>query len=220
MPPKISKSNADAQGEVGARRKPGNKGDFRGAWLEFLNSKVDEYVTASKEKTTRDFFRGLMTDYWSRFHWTLPLDVEPEGRAPDDGEMSEAELKEKEKAMDSMKIKVKTWYNHKHKHTALGLDSNPFTPWLSRMRRPVDKAPKCIADYQFYMRHEEFTGGNGQYNGPMNVCIYFSKCPNRTRLLQKGCLKIAAAKAAIKRSKNTACCQSGLPPDCCCQSGS
>jgi hypothetical protein len=36
------------------------------------------------------------------------------------------------------------------------LTKNPWTPWLARLRRPDDKSPKRITDYQFYMQHPDF----------------------------------------------------------------
>jgi hypothetical protein len=38
----------------------------------------------------------------------------------------------------------------------MGLTSNPYAPWLARLRRPDRKAPKRLADYQFYMQHADF----------------------------------------------------------------
>jgi hypothetical protein len=38
----------------------------------------------------------------------------------------------------------------------MGLTSNPFTPWLVCLRRPDEKAPKHITDYQFYMQHQDY----------------------------------------------------------------
>jgi hypothetical protein len=38
------------------------------------------------------------------------------------------------------------------------MTKNPWTAWLARLRRPDDKSPKRITDYQFYMQHEDFKG--------------------------------------------------------------
>lgn len=38
----------------------------------------------------------------------------------------------------------------------MGLTRNPFTTWLAQLRRPSQKSPKRITDYQFYMQHDEF----------------------------------------------------------------
>jgi hypothetical protein len=38
------------------------------------------------------------------------------------------------------------------------MTKNPWTAWLAHLRRPDDKSPKWIADYQFYMQHEDFKG--------------------------------------------------------------
>jgi hypothetical protein len=39
------------------------------------------------------------------------------------------------------------------------MTKNPWTAWLARLRRPDDKSPKRITDYQFYMQHDDFKEG-------------------------------------------------------------
>ncbi|KAJ7071709.1 hypothetical protein B0H15DRAFT_957613 [Mycena belliarum] len=137
-------------------KKRGNKGDFHGQRLDFLEDRLPEYFAASRDGKTSKFWASLFEDYWSKFYWGLALDEEPTGPAPMDGPLTQAQQQEKERTIKPMKQKLKNWYNHRP--TSLGLDANPFTPWLARLRRPTDAAPKRITDYQFYMQHIDFKG--------------------------------------------------------------
>lgn len=57
-----------------APKKRGNKGDFHGSRLEFLNARVETYVNSGKGP---DFWATLMAAYWDRFPWTVPINEEP-----------------------------------------------------------------------------------------------------------------------------------------------
>ncbi|KAJ6463068.1 hypothetical protein C8R47DRAFT_1080103, partial [Mycena vitilis] len=59
------------------RRKRGSPSDFQGSRLEFMQSRIPEYLKASKKKTTRDFWAEFMHDYWRLYPWRVPLDQEP-----------------------------------------------------------------------------------------------------------------------------------------------
>jgi hypothetical protein len=49
------------------KKKRGNKGDFHGQRLEFLNVNMERYVQASKKTKTTVFFRRLFKAYWKIF---------------------------------------------------------------------------------------------------------------------------------------------------------
>ncbi|KAJ7642310.1 hypothetical protein DFH06DRAFT_1137331 [Mycena polygramma] len=148
---------AKAKATPAVKKKPGNKGDFHGKRADFLTGKMDEYLTASKRGKTRDFYPRLFKDYWMQFNWCLPLDKDPSAAdnfPANSAQLSEEEMKQKGRTQADVQRKIKTWYNHRR--TAMGLTSNPFTPWLSRLRRPEGKAPKRITDYQYYMQHDKY----------------------------------------------------------------
>ncbi|KAJ7823357.1 hypothetical protein B0H13DRAFT_1919662 [Mycena leptocephala] len=135
------------------KNKPGNKGDFHGQRDVFLRANMDNYLAASKKGKTRNFWPELFKNYLEKFHWRLPLDQEPSpnDNFPPDLGLSAHDIQEKAKVLTELK---QSWYNHQC--TAMGLTANPFTPWLSRLRRPMDKAPRRLPDYQFYMQHDDF----------------------------------------------------------------
>ncbi|KAJ6480747.1 hypothetical protein C8R47DRAFT_1218593 [Mycena vitilis] len=140
-----------------AKKKPGNKGDFHGKREEYLVGKMDEYLSYSKKGKTRDFYPLLFKTYWAMFNWRLPLNEDPspgDQFPPDATKLTQEESDAKSKTQTQTQRKIKSWYNHRR--TAMGLTKNPFTPWLARLRRPEEKAPKRITDYQYYMQHEEF----------------------------------------------------------------
>ena len=87
------------------KKKPGNPGDFRGAREDFLMSRLEEYVTASKTKKTPDFWPGLFKDYWARFHWTLTLKQEPADTDvyPSDDALTDAQKEAKAATQTKMK---------------------------------------------------------------------------------------------------------------------
>ncbi|KAJ7094433.1 hypothetical protein B0H15DRAFT_946850 [Mycena belliarum] len=154
-PISLPSAAASVEGKKEQSKKHGNKGDFHGQRLQYLESMVKEYLAHSKSGTTRRFWPKMLAGYWERFDWRLAIDEEPTGPAPSElGVLMESDQTAKEKAMKLMTAKLKSWYNHRR--TALGMEYNPFTNWLARLRRPVDKMPKRIADYQFYMQHADY----------------------------------------------------------------
>ncbi|KAJ7601428.1 hypothetical protein DFH06DRAFT_1154134 [Mycena polygramma] len=150
--PKSQKKKADS---TKPKQKPGNKGDFHGQRLAFLKEQLDGYLEASRNGKTRKFWPPFFEKYWDKFSWRLKLDEEPEEGATSTAMevLSKEEFEQKAKVQLATKIKLKTWYNH-HRN-ALGMASNPFTPWLSRLRRPDESCPKRTTDYQYYMQHKD-----------------------------------------------------------------
>ncbi|KAJ6547267.1 hypothetical protein B0H19DRAFT_1266203 [Mycena capillaripes] len=151
--PSTTKSNVQPK----TKKKPGNKGDFHGQREEFLHGRVEEYLSLSKMGKTHTFWPMLLSEYWEKFDWHLPLDQDPSpnDNFPSDEVLTTEETDAKSKnSSQSNWRKIKTWYNHQQ--TALGLLRNPFTPWLARLRQPEEKQPKRITPYQFYMQHPDY----------------------------------------------------------------
>jgi hypothetical protein len=59
------------------KQKPGNKGDFQGQHLEFLNSRMPDYLETSKKGKTRTLWPNLLRDYWEKFDWRLAMNQDP-----------------------------------------------------------------------------------------------------------------------------------------------
>jgi hypothetical protein len=55
---------------------------------------------------------------------------------------------------DDRKQKIKLWLGRQGKKE--GMKDNVWGTWLTRFRTPVTAAPKRLADFQFYMQHEDF----------------------------------------------------------------
>jgi hypothetical protein len=87
------------------QKKPGNKGDFHGVHLEYLLSRLEEYLTTSKVGQTRVWWPKLMKEYWEKFHWHLNLAEEPvEGDVSrPDNALSAADALLKTKRMEDIK---------------------------------------------------------------------------------------------------------------------
>ncbi|KAJ7726345.1 hypothetical protein B0H16DRAFT_1735660 [Mycena metata] len=140
--------------------KPGNKGNFHGKRYDFLVNYLEGYLEALRNSKTRDWWSTLFEEYWQLFDWRLALNEEPGddamvlvGGQEEQEELSEEEMDRKTKVQEQIKSKIKTWYNH-HRN-ALGLASNPYTPWLARLRRPEEACPKRVTEHQFYMQHDD-----------------------------------------------------------------
>ncbi|KAJ6615258.1 hypothetical protein B0H10DRAFT_1950096 [Mycena sp. CBHHK59/15] len=69
----------------------------------------------------------------------------------DTEDLPEQERKERAAVKMAIQKKIRSWYNHKR--TSAGLARNPFAPWLARLHCSEGPAPKCLADYQYYMQH-------------------------------------------------------------------
>ncbi|KAJ7022891.1 hypothetical protein C8F04DRAFT_1272085 [Mycena alexandri] len=151
--PKALGNKAEAQ--KAPKKKPGNKGDFRGMREDFLTCQLPEYFKKSKQGKVREFWGPLLQTYWQLFPWRLELDQDPD---PEDGLLREALLPEefdlKVQKMAQVKAKIKTWFNHQR--GGAGMTASPWSPWLSRLRRPSEPCPKRISDYQYYMQHDAY----------------------------------------------------------------
>ncbi|KAJ7025305.1 hypothetical protein C8F04DRAFT_1269332 [Mycena alexandri] len=96
-----------------------------------------------------------MESYFQLFPWRLDLEQEPNPEAvPLNEVLSLDEIERKREKMAKIKAKIKTWFNHQR--GGAGFTANPYTPWLARLCRPAEPAPKRISDYQYYMQHADF----------------------------------------------------------------
>ncbi|KAF8184375.1 hypothetical protein K438DRAFT_1766448 [Mycena galopus ATCC 62051] len=161
------------------KKKRGQASDFKGARLEFLTSKIPEYLAAGKRRGKEVktdgfpvFWPQLFAEYWRRFPWDLPLDKEPdpgtgEGEepapnTPDDVfealglNMTEEEQEKRGKIQTELKAKVKRWFG-RQRPAAMGIHGNPFFKQLARLRREESESPpKRATDFRFYMRHPDY----------------------------------------------------------------
>jgi hypothetical protein len=79
----------DAKDDVPPKKR-GQPTDFKGQRLDFLTSRIPDYVEAVKKKGTSEgktkglstFWASFFDDYWKRFPWELPFDVDPDPNAP------------------------------------------------------------------------------------------------------------------------------------------
>jgi hypothetical protein len=55
---------------------------------------------------------------------------------------------------DDAEQKIKLWLGRQGRKE--GMKENVWGTWLTRFRTPTTAAPKRLADYQFYMQHEDF----------------------------------------------------------------
>ncbi|KAJ7026241.1 hypothetical protein C8F04DRAFT_1190785 [Mycena alexandri] len=160
-------------------KKRGSPSDFKGKRLEFMLERLPAYIQASKnnkikaqkkDHRTQTFFITFFSEYWRRFPWTLPFDDEPadgppEPEDPADAEaaftalglnLTDEEVAKKSAIQSSMDEKIKRWFS-RQRPGAIGIQGNPFFEHLAEMRRQDQEGPpKRLADFQFYMRHEDY----------------------------------------------------------------
>ena len=71
----------------GPPKKRGNKGDFHGLRLEYLNSRLASYHSNGNKTSFHDFWTETFNGYWRRFPWIIPLTVDPiDSEVPDEDE--------------------------------------------------------------------------------------------------------------------------------------
>ncbi|KAJ7201971.1 hypothetical protein B0H12DRAFT_1244105 [Mycena haematopus] len=141
----------------GPKKKTGKPSDFQGKRAEFLQDFYPTYADASKRNKTRGIWRDFFITYWARFPWRLPLTQDPDPDDPTDYALppqNEDEEALKAKIMPQIESKIKSYLGRQGK--ASGMKDNPWAPWLTRFRAPAGPAPKKLADYQFYMQHNDF----------------------------------------------------------------
>lgn len=72
-----TKSAKKSSKSRGLPKKRGNKGDFHGLRLEYLNSRLPIYHDNGNKASFSDFWAETFTGYWRRFPWTVPLTIDP-----------------------------------------------------------------------------------------------------------------------------------------------
>ncbi|KAJ7431401.1 hypothetical protein B0H11DRAFT_1941805 [Mycena galericulata] len=156
-PPPVAPAASGKKKPDEPKKNCGNKGDFHGQRLEFLESQLSEYFQKSQDHKLASFWPDLFAAYWVKFPWRLAIDQE---LAPGNARVVNEVLSDDEKAAKSkteteMK-KVRSKARRRGGVRAAGLTRNPFTPWLARLRRAPEASPKRITDVQFYMQHDDF----------------------------------------------------------------
>ncbi|KAJ7241842.1 hypothetical protein C8J57DRAFT_1526638 [Mycena rebaudengoi] len=148
-------------------KKRGTPSHFQGKRAAFLEAHVTEFLAHSKKKTVPAFYQTFFPSYWRAFPWRLGLTEEP----PDEPEPVPADVDEAFKALDldltpeeierkatiqtETKAKIKNWFGRKRSGNNT-LHKNPYFAWLSKMHEVEAPAPKRLADYQYYMQHDDF----------------------------------------------------------------
>ena len=103
MPPKERTGRGQPK-KAGKGGKRGNKGNFHGTRLVFLNDKLPDYLTYVPAGRFEPFWTKFFPEYWKRFPWWLPKNVEPtEENMVFDEEETDAVLVKKEKVIKSTK---------------------------------------------------------------------------------------------------------------------
>ncbi|KAJ7499526.1 hypothetical protein FB451DRAFT_1385225 [Mycena latifolia] len=144
-----AKAKADAgDEEAAAPKKRGNKGDFHGQRLAFLNENLAEYITA------------LPVWYWQKFPWYLPLNEElADDMEPDtmlDIDLTDEEAKQKGEVLTKMEGKLEAWFNYRRAQSDGSAAKNPWTGLIAKMRRAQDAPPpKHLPDFQVYMQQAD-----------------------------------------------------------------
>lgn len=75
-------------------QKRGNKGDFHGLRLEYLNSRLPAYHYNGNKMSFTDFWAETFTGYWQRFPWTVPLTTEPVEPSDEEEDISKLSAEE------------------------------------------------------------------------------------------------------------------------------
>ncbi|KAJ8494856.1 hypothetical protein ONZ45_g13099 [Pleurotus djamor] len=140
------------------KKKRGPKGDFHGQRLAFLESKLAEYQNASKNGEVQSWYNDvLFPAYWSRFHWSLAIDVEPSPNDvyPEESSLNREELDAKTEQETHITKKIKTWFNYRRHQ--LGLVTNEvWQSLLDIIRQGSITPPHRLRDYQYYMQLPEY----------------------------------------------------------------
>jgi hypothetical protein len=98
--------------EKKVKKKPGNKGDFLGLRLEFLLSRLDDYLATSTVGQMRLWWPKLMNEYWCKFNWRLDRNEEPVDGTdyPPNQGLSADEISKKTKIMEDTKQVSGMWH--------------------------------------------------------------------------------------------------------------
>jgi hypothetical protein len=165
-------------------KKRGNKGNFVGSRLEYLDTFWEAYCAAkgSNDKTHKfsKFWPVVFEGYWERFDWRVPLTEEQlAGYDPvaSEADLSEEEHQQKTKTVTKVEKvscrllllillllgadlaiqQIKSHFSNKHYSPGQGSKTtNPFQPWLSELRKPP-RMPRKPSLPQFYLSHPEFS---------------------------------------------------------------
>ncbi|KAJ7841070.1 hypothetical protein B0H14DRAFT_2587087 [Mycena olivaceomarginata] len=131
--------------------------DWVGQRLEFMEDFYPTYSDASKRGKMRDIWTKAFVRYWADFPWRLPLTQDPNPDDPTDYGLAPQTPEE-----EAERKKVHNHYRSRvvlaRKKNRAGLKSNPWAEWLTRFRTPAGPVPKKRADFQYYMRLDEYKG--------------------------------------------------------------
>ncbi|KAK7013927.1 hypothetical protein R3P38DRAFT_3206497 [Favolaschia claudopus] len=149
-----------------AAKKRGSPGDFIGKRNDFLRAWIPEYTEASKKKSFDGLWDRIFNQYWSNFHWSVPLPQEIDGDIHIDTSktwvmpqevketLTEAEIAARATTKDEVQKKIKAWFNHRRGH--MGLAGHPWKKFLKSLRTPDTPPPKRLSDQQYYMTQKAY----------------------------------------------------------------
>ncbi|KAJ7833719.1 hypothetical protein B0H14DRAFT_3462539 [Mycena olivaceomarginata] len=177
------------------RKNAGSLATSKGPRLDFLTSKIPEYIEASKKKYGKEakteglapFWTNLFKEYWKLFPWDLPLDQDPVPNAPPpppDLEPQTAEealeqAERKSQVQKKIKEKIKRW-SLESGRGAIGIHGNPYFAWLARLRRddvaeapnaPQISASTCVTRISKSTVMERFEEEYGEDRRKMHVSL-------------------------------------------------
>ncbi|KAJ8469825.1 hypothetical protein ONZ45_g16760 [Pleurotus djamor] len=119
-------------------RKRGNKGDFHGRRLEYLDNSFAEYFAASEANTVGTWYTQTLFPTWfSTFPWYTSLaDEVPEGFNVEEGEakLDQETLATKEETKNSLRTKIKSWFNYQRTVKGAREAENAWKGWLNQLR--------------------------------------------------------------------------------------
>ncbi|KAJ7617932.1 hypothetical protein FB45DRAFT_872379 [Roridomyces roridus] len=155
MGKKSAKSKAKSKAQdvtEGPRKKPGNECHFKGERRAFLESHLPTYLARSKNTDGSAKFAGaspmfpqLMTDWWNRWPWRLPLDVEPlpgidyalaPQTAAEEEQKTAATRVASVETLPEQNQKIRQWFQRQRDR--LGLVKNPINRMLEELMPEPD----------------------------------------------------------------------------------
>ncbi|KAF7795563.1 hypothetical protein EIP86_006725 [Pleurotus ostreatoroseus] len=133
-----------ARKKTGGRR--GNKGNFHGQRLAFLEQHLPQYYAAATRKHYTPFWDKLFADYWAAFPWHLPNNVEP-----NEENMICTEPETPERELERAEVRLKSWFRYRWL-LATREKHNPWDVLLKALRESDAIPPRRIPGWKIYMR--------------------------------------------------------------------
>jgi len=168
------KSKRKAKPSHEPTRKAGNQGNFHGPRKAFLEALLPSYLAAVQSHKIPTFWTPTYGSFHERFDWRINLkDPYPEDPQQDDANLDEEEIELKsQRCSDINKVwlclfkyaksnqlfpqKIYSFFSHQKYKTADTSNRNPFSTWLTQLRKPIGPAPRAVQAHKYYMSHEDY----------------------------------------------------------------